>query len=156
MCLRAGINPFRTAVPFWGQTSQISSIFVPRRDCGSKGVKIVRIYPSLSSAWCSSGSASSVFVYDAPLIASCVFIRFAALVLMGFCRGRFSPTETSSRHELATGRRSCKPTLPPFGALISPEPDPFGTFLPLGGAETELAAGGAHQGALLPRDFIQH
>ena len=32
-------NPFRTAVQFWGQTSQISSSFVPKRDCGSKGVK---------------------------------------------------------------------------------------------------------------------
>ena len=34
------VNPFRTAVPFWGQTSQISSSFVPKRDRGSKGVKI--------------------------------------------------------------------------------------------------------------------
>ena len=34
------INPFRTAVPFWGQSSQISSSFVPKRDCGSKGVKL--------------------------------------------------------------------------------------------------------------------
>ena len=33
------LNPFRTAVPFWGQTSQNSSIFVPKRDRGSKGVK---------------------------------------------------------------------------------------------------------------------
>ena len=33
------VNPFRTAVPFWGQTSQISSSFVPKRDHGSKGVK---------------------------------------------------------------------------------------------------------------------
>ena len=32
------VNPFRTAVPFWGQSSQISSSFVPKRDCGSKGV----------------------------------------------------------------------------------------------------------------------
>ena len=32
------LNPFRTAVPFWGQSSQISSCFVPKRDCGSKGV----------------------------------------------------------------------------------------------------------------------
>ena len=31
---------FRTAAPFWGQTSQISSSFVPKRDCGSKGVNI--------------------------------------------------------------------------------------------------------------------
>ena len=27
---------FGTAVPFWGQSSQISSSFVPKRDCGSK------------------------------------------------------------------------------------------------------------------------
>ena len=32
-------NPFRTADPFWGQTSQISSSLSPKRDCGSKGVK---------------------------------------------------------------------------------------------------------------------
>ena len=32
------INPFRTAVPLWGQTSQISSTLSPKRDCGSKGV----------------------------------------------------------------------------------------------------------------------
>ena len=31
---------FRTAVPFWGQTTQISSSLYPKRDCGSKGVKI--------------------------------------------------------------------------------------------------------------------
>ena len=30
------VNPFRTAVPFWGQTSQISSSLSPKRDCGSK------------------------------------------------------------------------------------------------------------------------
>ena len=34
-----GINPFRTAVPFWGQTTQTSSSLSPKRDCGSKGVK---------------------------------------------------------------------------------------------------------------------
>ena len=33
------VNPFRTAVPFWGQTSLISSSLYPKRDCGSKGVK---------------------------------------------------------------------------------------------------------------------
>ena len=35
----AAINPFRTAVPFWGQTSQILSSLSPKRDWGSKGVK---------------------------------------------------------------------------------------------------------------------
>ena len=38
------INPFRTAVPFWGQTSQISSSLSPKRDCGSKGVNITKTY----------------------------------------------------------------------------------------------------------------
>ena len=34
------LNPFRTAVPFWGQTTQFSSSLSPKRDCGcSKGVK---------------------------------------------------------------------------------------------------------------------
>ena len=32
-------NPFRTAVPFWGQTAQISSSLSPKRDCGPKWVK---------------------------------------------------------------------------------------------------------------------
>ena len=32
------INPFRTAVPFWGQFTQISSSLSPKRDWGSKGV----------------------------------------------------------------------------------------------------------------------
>ena len=37
-------NPFRTAVSLWGQTTQISSSLSPKRspkrDCGSKGVKV--------------------------------------------------------------------------------------------------------------------
>ena len=32
------VNPFRTAVPFWEQTTQISSSLSRKRDCGSKGV----------------------------------------------------------------------------------------------------------------------
>ena len=32
------LDPFRTAVPFWGQTTRNSSSFPPKRDCGSKGV----------------------------------------------------------------------------------------------------------------------
>ena len=32
------IHPFRTSVPFWGQTSRISNSLSPKRDCGSKGV----------------------------------------------------------------------------------------------------------------------
>ena len=34
--IRVLINPFRDAVSFWGQTTQISSSFSPKRDCGSK------------------------------------------------------------------------------------------------------------------------
>ena len=33
------LNPFRTAVPFWGQITHISSSLSPKRGCGSKGVK---------------------------------------------------------------------------------------------------------------------
>ena len=33
------LNPFRTAVSFWGQSTQISSTLSPHRDCGSKRVK---------------------------------------------------------------------------------------------------------------------
>ena len=32
------LNPFSTAVPFWGQTSQIRSNLSPKRDCGTKRV----------------------------------------------------------------------------------------------------------------------
>ena len=32
------INPFRTAVPFWGQTTQILSNLSPKWDCGPKRV----------------------------------------------------------------------------------------------------------------------
>ena len=30
--------PFRTAVPFWGQTTQILSNLSPKRDCGTKRI----------------------------------------------------------------------------------------------------------------------
>ena len=36
------VNPFRTAVPFRGQTSQISSSLSPKRDCGPCGPKRVK------------------------------------------------------------------------------------------------------------------
>ena len=36
---RFWVNPFRTAVPFRGQTTPISSSLSPKRDGGSKGVK---------------------------------------------------------------------------------------------------------------------
>ena len=32
------VNPFRTAVPFWGQTSQIISNMSPKRDCSLRRV----------------------------------------------------------------------------------------------------------------------
>ena len=35
------VNPFRTAVPFWGHSTLISSTLSPNRDCGSKGVNTV-------------------------------------------------------------------------------------------------------------------
>ena len=41
-----GFNPLRTAVPFWGQTTQISNSLSPKRDCGSKGINSS---PQLSS-----------------------------------------------------------------------------------------------------------
>ena len=38
----ARVNPFRTAVPLSGQSSQIPSSLSPERDCGTKGVAPVR------------------------------------------------------------------------------------------------------------------
>ena len=46
------LNPFRTAVLFWGQTTQISSRLSPKRDCGSEGVELESFrkfgFPSLA------------------------------------------------------------------------------------------------------------
>ena len=39
-----GINPFRTAVPFWGQASQILSNLSPNRDCGPKKLSMMLVY----------------------------------------------------------------------------------------------------------------
>ena len=39
--------PFRTAVPFWGQTSQILSSLSPKRDCGSKGDNVFLFFSIL-------------------------------------------------------------------------------------------------------------
>ena len=44
------INPFRTAVPFCGETTQISSSLSPKRDCGSKRVE--RSFGRQSSIMC--------------------------------------------------------------------------------------------------------
>ena len=38
-CYIRGLSPFRTAVPFWGQTTQIPSSISSKRDCGPKRVK---------------------------------------------------------------------------------------------------------------------
>ena len=46
-------NPFRTAVPFWGQNTQFPSELLPKRDCGPKGVHsidAVRIDPLITAA----------------------------------------------------------------------------------------------------------
>ena len=39
ICDRVFLNPFRTAVPFWGQITQKLTGLSPKRDCGSEGVK---------------------------------------------------------------------------------------------------------------------
>ena len=38
------LRPFRTAVPFWGQTSQKISKLSPKRDWGSKGVRSYLVF----------------------------------------------------------------------------------------------------------------
>ena len=37
------LNPFRTAVPFWGQITYKVTVLSPQRNCGSKRVKIIRL-----------------------------------------------------------------------------------------------------------------
>ena len=43
-------NPFRTAVPFWGQITQISSGLSPKRDSGPKRVKAIFRLNQVSAA----------------------------------------------------------------------------------------------------------
>ena len=38
-----GLNPFRTAVPFGGQTTRNLTGLSPKRDCGAKRVNVVCI-----------------------------------------------------------------------------------------------------------------
>ena len=37
----SSLNPFRTVVPFWGQSAQVSSSLCPKRDCGSERVNLL-------------------------------------------------------------------------------------------------------------------
>ena len=39
----SNLNPFRTAVPFWGQTASNLTGLSPKWDCGSEGVKFARL-----------------------------------------------------------------------------------------------------------------
>ena len=48
------VIPFRTAVPFWGQTSLISSSLSPKRDCGSEGVKDRALSQDFELKWCAT------------------------------------------------------------------------------------------------------
>ena len=41
--VKTKLDPFRTAVPFLEQTSQILSILSPKRDCGSKLVGLTTL-----------------------------------------------------------------------------------------------------------------
>ena len=58
------LNPFRTAVPFWGQTTQISSSVSPKRDSGSKRVKACSISYDCQSHHLYSYSSSSINVFE--------------------------------------------------------------------------------------------
>ena len=44
------VNPFTTAVPFWGQTAQILSSVSPKRDCGPKRVNMCQwVKPAINT-----------------------------------------------------------------------------------------------------------
>ena len=61
-------NPFRTPVPFWGQTTWNLSELPPKRDCGSKRVKVllrstryvlqVGVY---IHSWCGRSETKSIY-----------------------------------------------------------------------------------------------
>ena len=46
------INPFRTAVPFWGQITQFSNSLSPKRDWGPKRVNIIILCPQTLHCCC--------------------------------------------------------------------------------------------------------
>ena len=77
----SALNPFRTAVPFRGQTSQISSSFVPKRDCGSKRVNtavLLVVLGHLLFCWrlskCTASNRLNELRVPSPY-SSCVFMN---------------------------------------------------------------------------------
>ena len=56
------INPFRTAVPFWGQTTWTLNGLSPKRDCGSKRVN----RPFLYTLFCPFEASTLLFHSNYP------------------------------------------------------------------------------------------
>ena len=71
------VNPSRTAVPFWGQTTQIISNLSPKRDCGPKRVNtavlIVIVVKSKKGLY-----RSSPRFFVSPMFPSFFFVFFGA------------------------------------------------------------------------------
>ena len=76
------LNPFRTAIPFWGQTTWILSGLSPKRDCRSKRVKwgaseklgwtsIVECMVGTSRTKATRANALSYFRYVQNIVISC-------------------------------------------------------------------------------------
>ena len=87
-------NPFRTAVPFWGQTSQISSSFVPKRDRGSKINAPGGRVPSKLQAQLHQYFAGLLVAYQSP----CTSYQYDTRhVLSWYCCRKFAPVRIRMR-----------------------------------------------------------
>ena len=53
-------NPFRTAVPFWGQNTWKLTGLSPKRDCSSKRAKALKASINKSSDCCAQGDGGSL------------------------------------------------------------------------------------------------
>ena len=84
------VNPFRTAVPFWGQSSQISSSFVPKRDCGSKGV-----------------NTEYLFMYEDIVHLLYVVVMFSACTINNKVRDLHEQLLTRTGYHAASMLRNC-------------------------------------------------
>ena len=88
------LNPFRTAVPFWGQTSQIPCSLSPKRDCGSKGVNGILAVLAADAHILPSANISGAQFSVLTII---VFVHIIGTLCRGQCRQRVPHGERTAR-----------------------------------------------------------
>ena len=100
----SALNPFRTAVPLWGQTSQFSSTLSPKRDCGSKRtvVFVLELRIFLAAVICTVSNYCTNFAFPShtsPAYSSfgaVTFTRMHLLILLLIIASRCESVRTAS------------------------------------------------------------